>query len=73
MLHKSSLDNLGVTKDLYLSMVLSLTFALVFAVVLPVLTGTSLIYAVATVILIYVFIQTGFFMTVRSVTPTDPV
>ena len=71
--YESSIDNLEVMKDLYLSMVLSLTFALVFAVVLPVLTGTDPTYTVATVILIYAFIQTGFFMAVRSVSPTDPV
>jgi flagellar protein FlaJ len=70
--YESSLDNLEVMKDLYLSMVLSMTFALVFAVVLPVLTGTEPTLTVSAVILLYIFIQTGFFLAMRSLSPYDP-
>ncbi|MFC7073720.1 archaellar assembly protein FlaJ [Halovenus rubra] len=71
--YESSLDNLEVMKDLYLSMVLSMTFALVFAVVLPVLTGTEPTMTVSAVILLYIFIQTAFFLAMRSLSPYDPV
>lgn len=72
-IYEGSLDNLEVMKDLYLSMILSMTFALVFAVVLPVLTGTDPTLSVAAVITMYVFVQTGFFLAIRSITPYDPV
>jgi flagellar protein FlaJ len=70
--YESSLENLEVMKDLYLSMVLSMTFALVFAVVLPVLTGTDPTMTVSAVIVIYIFIQSGFFLAIRSMAPYDP-
>jgi flagellar protein FlaJ len=71
--YRSSLDSLEVMKDLYLSMILSMTFALVFAVVLPVLTGTNPTMTVSAVIVMYIFVQTGFFLAIRSMAPYDPV
>jgi flagellar protein FlaJ len=70
--YESALDSLDVMKDLYLSMVLSMTFALVFAVVLPVLTGTSPTLTVSAVIVLYIFVQTGFFLAIRAMAPYDP-
>jgi len=70
--YEGSLDNLEVMKDLYLSMILSMTFALVFAVVLPVLTGTDPTLMVSAVILMFLFVQTGFFLAIRSMAPHDP-
>ena len=71
--YRSSLDSLEVMKDLYLSMILSMTFALVFAVVLPVLTGTNPTMTVSAVIVMYIFVQTGFYLAIRSMAPYDPV
>jgi flagellar protein FlaJ len=71
--YRSSLDSLEVMKDLYLSMILSMTFALVFAVVLPVLTGTNPTMTVSAVIVMFIFVQTGFFLAIRSMAPYDPV
>ena len=71
--YRSSLDSLEVMKDLYLSMVLSMTFALVFAVVLPVLTGTNPTMTVSAVIVMYIFVQSGFYLAIRSMAPYDPV
>jgi flagellar protein FlaJ len=70
--YRSSLDSLEVMKDLYLSMILSMTFALVFAVVLPVLTGTNPTMTVSAVIVMFVFVQSGFFLAIRSMAPYDP-
>ncbi|MEF8786251.1 MAG: archaellar assembly protein FlaJ [Haloarculaceae archaeon] len=70
--YESSLDSLEVMKDLYLSMVLSMTFALVFAVVLPILTGTDPTLTVSAVIVMYIFVQSGFFLAIRSMAPYDP-
>jgi flagellar protein FlaJ len=70
--YESSLDSLEVMKDLYLSMILSMTFALVFAVVLPVLTGTNPTLTVSAVIVMYIFVQSGFFLAIRSMAPYDP-
>lgn len=72
-IYEGALGNLEVMKDLYLSMILSMTFALVFAVVLPILTGTDPTIAVASVIVMYIFVQSGFFLAIRSMTPYDPV
>jgi flagellar protein FlaJ len=72
-IYESALDNLDVMKDLYLSMILSMTFALVFAVVLPILTGTDPTLTVAAVISMFAFVQLGFFLVIRAVTPHDPV
>ncbi|GGN99109.1 MULTISPECIES: archaellar assembly protein FlaJ [Haloarcula] len=71
--YRSSLDSLEVMKDLYLSMILSMTFALVFAVVLPVLTGTNPTMTVSAVIVMFIFVQSGFFLAIRSMAPYDPV
>ncbi|QLH79344.1 archaellar assembly protein FlaJ [Halosimplex rubrum] len=70
--YQGTLDNLEVMKDLYLSMILSMTFALVFAVVLPVLTGTNPTMTVSAVIVLYVFVQSGFYLAIRSMAPHDP-
>ncbi len=70
--YKGALNNLDVLKDLYLSMVLSMTFGLVFAIVLPILTGTDPTITVTAVIMLYMFIQVGFFVALRTVTPNDP-
>jgi flagellar protein FlaJ len=72
-MYESTLDNLEVMKDLYLSMVLSMTFALVFAIVLPILTGTNPSMTVGAVIVLYAFVQTGFFLIIRTMSPYDPI
>lgn len=71
--YEGALGNLDVMKDLYLSMILSMTFALVFAVVLPVLTGTDPTLTVSAVIVMYIFVQSGFFLAIRSLAPYDPI
>ena len=71
--YEGTLENLEVMKDLYLSMILSMTFALVFAVVLPVLTGTDPTMTVSAVIVMFIFVQSGFFLAIRSMAPYDPV
>jgi flagellar protein FlaJ len=71
--YRGALDNLEVMKDLYLSMILSMTFALVFAVVLPVLTGTDPTLTVSAVIVMFIFVQSGFFLAIRSMAPYDPI
>jgi flagellar protein FlaJ len=71
--YEGTMDNLEVMKDLYLSMILSMTFALVFAVVLPVLTGTDPTMTVSAVIVMYIFVQSGFYLAIRSMAPYDPV
>ncbi|MFB6162533.1 MAG: archaellar assembly protein FlaJ [Halococcoides sp.] len=71
--YRGTLGNLNVLQDLYLSMILSMTFALVFAIVLPILTGTNPTMTVAAVILMFALVQTGFFLTIRSIAPYDPV
>ncbi|MFW6437117.1 MAG: archaellar assembly protein FlaJ [Halococcoides sp.] len=71
--YRGTLGNLNVMQDLYLSMILSMTFALVFAIVLPILTGTNPTMTVAAVILMFVLVQSGFYLAVRSIVPYDPV
>ncbi|MUV90374.1 archaellar assembly protein FlaJ [Halapricum sp. CBA1109] len=70
--YEGTLGNLNVMKDLYLSMILSMTFALVFAVVLPVLTGTDPLLTVSAVIVLFIFVQSGFYLAIRSIAPYDP-
>ncbi|MGZ0747938.1 archaellar assembly protein FlaJ [Haloparvum sp. AD34] len=72
-LYESSLENIEVMKDLYMSMILSMTFALVFAIVLPILTGTNPTHTVAGVIVLFAIVQTGFYFVIRSMAPHDPV
>jgi flagellar protein FlaJ len=71
--YESSLSNLEVMKDLYMSMILSMTFALVFAIVLPILTGNNPTVMVAAVITLFVFIQVGFYAVIRVISPYDPI
>ncbi len=72
-LYESSLSNLEVMKDLYMSMILSVTFALVFAIVLPILTGNDPTAMVSAVIVLFVFVQLGFFVAIRAMSPYDPI
>ncbi|MWV63689.1 archaellar assembly protein FlaJ [Halorubrum sp. JWXQ-INN 858] len=72
-LYESSLSNLEVMKDLYMSMILSVTFALVFAIVLPILTGNDPTATVAAVIVLFVFVQMGFYVAIRAMSPYDPI
>lgn len=72
-IYEGALDNLEVMKELYLSMILSMTFALVFATVLPILTGNDPTATVSAVIVIFMFVQLGFYLAVRSLAPFDPV
>ena len=72
-IYESALANLEVMKDLYLSMILSMTFALVFAIVLPILVGADPTMLVAAVIVLFIFIQVGFYAAIRSMAPADPV
>jgi flagellar protein FlaJ len=71
--YESSLANLEVMKDLYMSMILSMTFALVFAIVLPILTGNDPTATVAAVIVLFVFVQLGFYAMIRATSPYDPI
>ena len=72
-LYESSLANLEVMKDLYMSMILSVTFALVFAIVLPILTGNDPTAMVSAVIVLFVFVQLGFYVAIRAMSPYDPI
>ena len=70
--YESVLGNLEVLKDLYVSMILSMTFAIVNAIVLPILTGTDATMTIAAVIVLFVFVQLGFFYVIRTMAPYDP-
>jgi len=71
--YESALGNLDVLKDLYLSMILSMTFATINAIVLPILTGTDATMTIAAVIVLFVFVQLGFYFVIRTMSPYDPV
>ena len=70
--YESILGNLEVMKDLYVSMILSMTFAIVNAVVLPILTGTDATLVISAVVVLFVFVQLGFFYVIRTMSPYDP-
>ena len=70
--YESALGNLDVMKDLYLSMILSMVFALINAIVLPILTGTDATLTIAAVIVLFVFVQLGFYFVIRTMSPHDP-
>lgn len=71
--YESTLGNIEVMKDLYMSMILSMTFALVFAIVLPILTGTNPTYTVTAVLMMFMFVQLGFYFVIRTMSPHDPI
>ncbi len=71
-IYQQSLGNLDVLKDLYLSIIISMTFALVFAIVLPLLTGNNPTITASIVIVLFVFVQIGFFFIIRAIVPEDP-
>ena len=71
--YQQSLGNLDVIKDLYLSLIISMTFALVFAIVLPLLTGNDPTITASIVIVMFTFVQIGFFFVIRAIVPDDPI
>ncbi|WP_049987677.1 archaellar assembly protein FlaJ [Halobellus rufus] len=70
--YEGALGNLEVMKDLYLSMILSMTFAIINAIVLPILTGTDATVTIAAVIVLFVFVQLGFYYVIKTMSPYDP-
>lgn len=70
--YESALGNLEVMKDLYLSMILSMTFAVINAIVLPILTGTDATMTIGAVIVLFIFVQLGFYFVIRTMSPYDP-
>ncbi|MGM0591079.1 MAG: archaellar assembly protein FlaJ [Halobacteriota archaeon] len=70
--YEGTLQNLEVMKDLYLSMILSMTFAIINAVVLPILTGIDANTTIAAVLVMFVFVQIGFYYVIRAMSPHDP-
>nr|WP_318569781.1 archaellar assembly protein FlaJ [Salinigranum marinum] len=70
--YEGALENLEVMKDLYLSMILSMTFGLINAIVLPILTGTDATTTILAVIILFVFVQLGFYFVMRTMSPYDP-
>mgnify|MGYP006277452469 CR=1 FL=1 len=72
-IYEGALSNIEVMKELYMSMILSMTFALVFATVLPILTGNDPTATVSAVIVLFMFVQCGFYFAVRAMAPYDPV
>jgi flagellar protein FlaJ len=70
--YESALGNLEVMKDLYLSMILSMTFAVINAIVLPILTGTDATMTISAVIVLFVFVQMGFYYVIKTMSPHDP-
>ncbi|ELZ26235.1 flagellar assembly protein J [Halogeometricum pallidum JCM 14848] len=70
--YESALGNLEVMKDLYLSMILSMTFAIINAIVLPILTGTDATMTIGAVIILFVFVQLGFYYVIKTMSPYDP-
>jgi flagellar protein FlaJ len=71
--YEGALSNIEVMKDLYMSMILSMTFALVFAIVLPILSGINPTLTVVGVIVMFMFVQLGFYFVIRTMAPYDPV
>jgi len=71
--YEGALENIEVMKDLYMSMILSMTFALVFAIVLPILSGVNPTVTVVGVIVMFMFVQFGFYFVIRTMAPYDPV
>ncbi|MFB6142578.1 MAG: archaellar assembly protein FlaJ [Halorientalis sp.] len=71
-IYESTLGNLEVMRDLYLSMILSMTFAVVNSVILPILVGVDAASTVAAVIVLFVFVQLGFYYVIRVISPYDP-
>ncbi|WP_311171118.1 archaellar assembly protein FlaJ [Halobellus ordinarius] len=70
--YEGALGNLEVMKDLYLSMILSMTFGIINAIVLPILTGTDATMTIAAVIVLFIFVQLGFYFVIRTISPHDP-
>ncbi|MFB6173460.1 MAG: archaellar assembly protein FlaJ [Halobacteriales archaeon] len=71
-IYESTIENTEVMRDLYLSMILSMTFAVVNAVILPILTGTDAVMTIAAVMVLFVFVQAGFYYVIRVISPYDP-
>ena len=70
--YESSLDDLDVLKNIYLSMVIAVTFALVFVIVLPMLSGTDPHRSILGVLALFIIMQFIAVVVIRIFTPKDP-
>ena len=71
--YQGKLYSIDIFKEVYTSIIISLSFFAAFAIIMPFLTGISITFMLNTIIIVFIIVEAGVFVYLKSVAPDDPV
>ncbi len=71
--YQGKLYSIDVFKEVYTSIVISLSFFAAFAIIMPFLTGISITFMLNTIVIVFIIVEVGVFVYLKSVAPDDPI
>jgi len=71
--YQGKLYSIDIFKEVYTSIIISLSFFAAFAIIMPFLTGISVTFMFNVIMVIFVIVELGVLVYLKSVAPDDPV
>ncbi len=71
--YQGKLYSIDIFKEVYTSIIISLSFFAAFAIIMPFLTGISVTFMLNIIIVVFVLVELGVLVYLKSVAPDDPV
>ena len=71
--YQGKLYSIDIFKEVYTSIIISLSFFAAFAIIMPFLTGISITFMLNTIVIVFIIVEAGVFVYLKSVAPDDPV
>jgi len=65
--------SIDIFKEVYTSIIISLSFFAAFAIIMPFLTGISITFMLNTIVVVFIIVEAGVLVYLKSVAPDDPV
>ncbi len=71
--YQGKLYSIDIFKEVYTSIIISLSFFAAFAIIMPFLTGISVTFMFDIILVIFIIVELGVLVYLKSVAPDDPV
>ena len=71
--YQGKLYSIDIFKEVYTSIIISLSFFAAFAIIMPFLTGISITFMFNIIMIIFIIVELGVLVYLKSVAPDDPV
>jgi len=71
--YQGKLYSIDIFKEVYTSIIISLSFFAAFAIIMPFLTGISITFMLNTIVIVFIIVEVGVFIYLKTVAPDDPV